>query len=155
MEYDGMTEEWGVSSTQSSGQYSLKVIFYLHLPFPSYEIFRQLPLRTSLLRGVLASDLIGTHTYSSARHFISSCCRHLGVTQHTEQVRAPGGLQRRTPTSACSGGAAASACTSATWASTTTCRRVPRLTRSTSTPSCTARRWTRCTRSSHRRRRGV
>lgn len=40
MEYDGMEEDWGVYSTQSSGQYSLKIIFYLHLPFPSYEIFR-------------------------------------------------------------------------------------------------------------------
>lgn len=155
MEYDGMAEDWGVYSTQSSGQYSLKIIFYLHLPFPSYEIFRQLPLRTSLLRGVLASDLIGTHTYSSARHFISSCCRHLGVTQHTEQVLSPRSLHRRTPTSACSGAVAASACTSATWASTTTCMRLPRLTPSTSARSCTARRWTRSTRSSPRSRRAA
>ena len=52
MEYDGMEEDWGVYSTQSSGQYSLKIIFYLHLPFPSYEIFRQLPLRTSRRAGL-------------------------------------------------------------------------------------------------------
>lgn len=94
-EYDGVgvcdgcegqaSDDWSVY-TQSTEQYSLKIIFFLHLPFPSYEIFRQLPLRTSLLRGILASDLIGTHTYSSARHIISSCCRHLGVTQHVQQV---------------------------------------------------------------------
>ena len=63
----------------------IKIIFFLHLPFPSYEIFRQLPLRTSILRGVLASDLIGTHTYSSARHLISSCCRHLGVSEGVQR----------------------------------------------------------------------
>ena len=66
--------------------YSLKIIFFLHLPFPTYETFRQLPLRTSILRGILASDLIGTHTYSSARHIISSCCRHLGITQQIQRV---------------------------------------------------------------------
>ena len=65
---------------------SIKIVFFLHLPFPTYEMFRQLPLRTSILRGVLASDLIGTHTYSSARHLISSCCRHLGITQRVQRV---------------------------------------------------------------------
>ena len=65
---------------------NLKIIFYLHVPFPSYEMFRQLPLRTSLLRGILASDVIGTHTYSSARHLISTCCRHLGITKRVQRV---------------------------------------------------------------------
>lgn len=65
---------------------NVKIIFFLHLPFPTYEMFRQLPLRTSILRGILASDLIGTHTYSSARHLISSCCRHLGITQRVQRV---------------------------------------------------------------------
>ena len=73
------------SFPQFSSARDLHIVFFLHLPFPSYEIFRQLPLRTSLLRGVLAADLIGTHTYSSARHLISSCCRHLGVTQRVQR----------------------------------------------------------------------
>ena len=34
---------------------------------------------------MLAADLIGTHTYSSARHLISSCCRHLGITQRVQR----------------------------------------------------------------------
>lgn len=70
---------------EAESKQSIRIIFFLHLPFPSYEVFRQLPLRTSILRGVLAADLIGTHTYSSARHLISSCCRHLGITQRVQR----------------------------------------------------------------------
>ena len=77
VEYDGEEDE----ELPERSQIQMKIIFFLHMPFPSYEIFRQLPLRTSILRGILASDLIGTHTYSSARHIISSCCRHLGVSE--------------------------------------------------------------------------
>lgn len=50
--------------------------FFLHIPFPSYEIFRILPWREELIEGVLGSDLIGFHTYDYQRHF-SSCVRRL------------------------------------------------------------------------------
>ena len=49
--------------------------FFLHIPFPSYEIFRILPWREELLRGVLGSDLIGFHTFGYMRHFLSACYR--------------------------------------------------------------------------------
>lgn len=68
--------------------------FFLHIPFPSYEIFRLLPWRTEILEGLLGSDLIGFHTYDYARHFLSSVRRLLGhdhrlanVTYHNRVVR--------------------------------------------------------------------
>jgi len=52
--------------------------FFLHIPFPSSEIFRILPWRTEILEGLLGADLIGFHTYEYARHFLSSSLRLLG-----------------------------------------------------------------------------
>lgn len=56
--------------------------FFLHIPFPSYEIFRLLPERKELLEGLLGADLIGFHTYDYVRHFLSSCLRSLGISSH-------------------------------------------------------------------------
>ena len=56
--------------------------FFLHVPFPSYEIFRQIPWRNEILEGLLGADLIGFHTYNYVRHFFSSVRRLLGY-EHT------------------------------------------------------------------------
>lgn len=53
--------------------------FFLHIPFPSYEIFRTLPWREEILEGLLGSDLLGFHTYDYERHFLSSVRRLLGL----------------------------------------------------------------------------
>jgi len=59
--------------------------FFLHIPFPSYEVFRLLPWRKQLLDGVLGSDLIGVHTYDDMRHFLSAASRICFVSnQHGE-----------------------------------------------------------------------
>ena len=55
----------------------IQVGFFLHIPFPSYEVFRILPWREEILRGLLGSDLIGFHTYDYQRHFLSSVSRIL------------------------------------------------------------------------------
>ncbi len=52
--------------------------FFLHIPFPSIEIFRLLPWRTELIDGVLGSDLIGFHTWEYAGHFLASARFLLG-----------------------------------------------------------------------------
>ena len=49
--------------------------FFLHIPFPSYEIFRTFPKREEVLEGMLGADLIGFHTYDYERHFLSSVKR--------------------------------------------------------------------------------
>lgn len=52
--------------------------FFLHIPFPSFEIYRLLPERRQLLEGILGADLVGFHIYDYARHFMSSVLRTLG-----------------------------------------------------------------------------
>ncbi|KAI7865445.1 glycosyltransferase family 20-domain-containing protein [Spinellus fusiger] len=53
--------------------------FFLHIPFPSSELFRCLPTRKELLEAMLQSDLIGFQTYSFARHFLQTCARILSL----------------------------------------------------------------------------
>ncbi len=60
--------------------------FFLHIPFPSYEIFRTLPWREEILEGLLGSDLIGFHTYDYERHFLSSVRRLLGMDVHFNEI---------------------------------------------------------------------
>jgi len=56
--------------------------FFLHIPWPSFELFRILPWREEILNGLLGADLIGFHTYDYVRHFLSSVCRITGL-EHT------------------------------------------------------------------------
>ena len=53
--------------------------FFLHIPFPSYEMFRMMPWRKEMLSGMLGADLIGFHTYDDNRHFLSSVSRLVGL----------------------------------------------------------------------------
>ncbi len=63
--------------------------FFLHIPFPSYELFRLLPTlwKRDLLRGMLGADLIGFHTHDYVQHFIHSAKMILQVEHsfHTIQ----------------------------------------------------------------------
>jgi trehalose 6-phosphate synthase/phosphatase len=54
--------------------------FFLHIPFPSFEIFRMLPRpwREEILDGLLGSSLIGFHTHDYARDFLTSVLRTSG-----------------------------------------------------------------------------
>lgn len=56
--------------------------FFLHIPFPSFELFRCLPWRNELLDGLLGADLVGFHAYDYVRHFLSSVARIKG-TEHS------------------------------------------------------------------------
>ena len=60
----------------------VKIGFFLHIPFPSSEIFRLIPWCAEILDGLLGSDLIGFHTFDYARHFLESVRRVLGY-EHT------------------------------------------------------------------------
>lgn len=55
--------------------------FFLHIPFPSFEIFRLLPRKWQehLLKGMLGADLIGFHTIDYAAHFLQSVLMVLGI----------------------------------------------------------------------------
>jgi trehalose 6-phosphate synthase/phosphatase len=56
------------------------VSFFLHIPFPSYEVFRIMPdgQQRAILEGMLGADLIGFHTHDYAQHFLKSVRRSLG-----------------------------------------------------------------------------
>jgi trehalose 6-phosphate synthase/phosphatase len=54
--------------------------FFLHIPFPSFEIYRLLPQewRSEILAGILGSDLIGFHTHDYTQYFLRCVLRILG-----------------------------------------------------------------------------
>jgi trehalose 6-phosphate synthase/phosphatase len=60
--------------------------FFLHIPFPSYEILRTLPWRNEIMEGLLGADLIGFHTYDYERHFLSSVRRLLGYDINFNEI---------------------------------------------------------------------
>ncbi len=60
--------------------------FFLHIPFPSSEVFRILPPRKEIVRGILGADLIGFHTYDYAHHFIQTTRRLLGYEHSKAQI---------------------------------------------------------------------
>jgi trehalose 6-phosphate synthase/phosphatase len=69
---------------------SIYVGFFLHVPFPSSELYRQLTQRKDLLEGVLGSNMIGFQSYSYSRHFCSCCKRILGFDSSSVGVDAYG-----------------------------------------------------------------
>ena len=60
--------------------------FFLHIPFPSFEVFRILPWRKELIKGMLGADLVGFHTYDYERHFLSSVRRLFGYEVSFNQI---------------------------------------------------------------------
>lgn len=57
--------------------------FFLHIPFPAYEVFRMLPRKwaAGLVEGLLGSDVVGFHTVDYVRHFLTAVLRLTGY-QH-------------------------------------------------------------------------
>jgi trehalose 6-phosphate synthase/phosphatase len=70
--------------------------FFLHIPFPSFEIFRLLPRRwrVQILEGLLGADLIGFHTYAYVQHFLQSVLRIVGYEHTLGDIRLPDRLVR-------------------------------------------------------------
>jgi trehalose 6-phosphate synthase/phosphatase len=67
-----------------------RIGFFLHIPFPSSEVFRVLPWREQLLRGLLGADLLGFHTASFRHNFAYSAARVLGVEPDFDVVQHEG-----------------------------------------------------------------
>ena len=63
-----------------------RIGFFLHIPFPASEVFRTLPHREELLRGLLGADLIGFHTTAYLRHFASALLLLLGHPTQVDRV---------------------------------------------------------------------
>jgi trehalose 6-phosphate synthase len=48
----------------------LTIGFFLHIPFPPYELFTQLPWRTAIIEGLLGADLVGFQLPAAAANFV-------------------------------------------------------------------------------------
>jgi trehalose 6-phosphate synthase/phosphatase len=70
--------------------------FFLHVPFPSYEVFRQLPTRwrRELLEGMLGADLVGFHTHDYTQYFLRSVYRTLGYEHQFGEIAMGAELRR-------------------------------------------------------------
>jgi trehalose 6-phosphate synthase/phosphatase len=64
-----------------------RIGFFLHIPFPSSEVFRILPWRVQILEGMLGANLIGFHTYSYLTHFNRALLHVLRLDVQAGSVR--------------------------------------------------------------------
>lgn len=69
--YDAEVAKYGVPVT--------KKVFFLHIPFCSSVMFKELEAGDPILRGMLHADVVGFHTFDYARHFLSAAKRLVGV----------------------------------------------------------------------------
>ena len=67
---------------------NVKIGFFLHIPFPTFEIYRLLPARwrAQILTGLLGSDLIGFHTHDYTQYFMNSISRILGLEHNFQNI---------------------------------------------------------------------
>lgn len=67
----------------------LTIGFFLHIPFPSYEVFRLMPRQwqEDTLYGMLGADVIGFHTIDYASHFLQSMQMVTGLEHDRHVVR--------------------------------------------------------------------
>ena len=63
-----------------------RLAFFLHIPFPPYDIFRLLPWDRETLRAMLACDLIGFHVRSYAHNFLDCAQRILGARVRRDEM---------------------------------------------------------------------
>ncbi|CAB9521106.1 trehalose-phosphate synthase [Seminavis robusta] len=54
-------------------------VFFLHIPFPTSQIFRELECGEAILEGMLHADVVGFHAFDHARHFLNAAKRILGL----------------------------------------------------------------------------
>ncbi len=65
-----------VGQALREGRWSGRIGFFLHIPFPSLDIYAKLPWRMQLLRAMLAYDAVGFQTERDRRNFMH-CVRTL------------------------------------------------------------------------------
>lgn len=66
----------------------IRIGFFLHIPFPQFEIFRLIPgkWRRGILEGLLGADVIGFHTHDYGEYFLRCVQRILGYEHHLGQL---------------------------------------------------------------------
>jgi len=59
---------------------TIKMVYFLHIPFPTSQVFRELEHGEAILEGMLNADIVGFHAFDHARHFLNASKRILGLT---------------------------------------------------------------------------
>jgi trehalose 6-phosphate synthase len=63
--------------------------FFLHIPFPPYELFSRLPWRTDVVEGLLGCDLVGFQRPKDAANFAAAAQMLAGVDTHEHAIVNP------------------------------------------------------------------
>ncbi|KAI6022070.1 glycosyltransferase family 20-domain-containing protein [Pisolithus marmoratus] len=79
-----------VSDARETKCFYESIGFFLHVAFPSSEIFRCLSVRDSVLQGVLGADLVGFQTANYARHFRQTVSRILAYESLPKGIQVEG-----------------------------------------------------------------
>jgi trehalose 6-phosphate synthase/phosphatase len=66
--------------------------FFLHIPFPSFEVFRMLhrPWKENIVNGLMGADLIGFHTHEYVQHFLKTVQMVKGYDHQFRSIFLPG-----------------------------------------------------------------
>jgi trehalose-6-phosphate synthase len=67
---------------------NLRIVFFMHIPFPTSQLFRTLPRASDLLESMICADVVGFHAFDHARHFLNATKRMLGIRSGSR----PGGM---------------------------------------------------------------
>ena len=67
----------------------LTIGFFLHIPFPAYGLFSQLPWRRQIIEGLLGADLVGFQRHQDADNFIRVVRRIMGLKVIDGRVTVP------------------------------------------------------------------
>jgi trehalose 6-phosphate synthase len=65
----------------------LRIGFFLHIPFPPYELFNQLPWRNEILEGLLGADLVGFQLSGGAQNFVRLVRTRLNLQTQRDQIQ--------------------------------------------------------------------
>ena len=67
----------------------LKIGFFLHIPFPAFGLFAQLPWRRQVLEGMLGADVVGFQRVADAANFRAAVRRFVGAPSNGNLVVLP------------------------------------------------------------------
>jgi trehalose 6-phosphate synthase len=69
----------------------LRIGFFLHIPFPPYELFQQLPWRRQIIDGLLGADLVGFQHPGAVANFVRLCRRLCDLRAQSGRVHTKDG----------------------------------------------------------------
>ena len=58
---------------------NISIGLYIHIPFPSHEIFKRIPAREEIISSLIKCQVLGFHTFDHSRNFLKTSKRLLGA----------------------------------------------------------------------------